>query len=131
MPIPILFWIGAGLISAATAAAGYSFGSSSAEERYNELMEKCAKQARLLEAQDKKINTIMRSLEEIQRSRNAFQKFVWFVFKTDPKLYRAYSELQASVEGRNSIVADVEVTVSDLRKEFPDHPAVNALVGKI
>ena len=106
---------------------GYAFGSAAREQRFLALQEQISKQAKVIAEYESRIADLCRRLEAIRASRGVLQRFVWFVFKSDPKLYRAFAELERTEGERAQARERFETTVTTLQEEFPDHPTVRGL----
>lgn len=114
------------LFFAGGAAGGYSFGSAGKAERFAELEKRILELSKLIAEQEKIIRNLVKDLEEIRSSRSMFTRFIWFVFKSDPKLYEKFSKLEEELKNRSSATTEQEKTIDQLMKEFPDHPLAKA-----
>lgn len=110
--------------SLAGAAAGYAFGSSAEEERYRSLMLKFKNQASIIQAQEREIKSLIKKIDDIQKCRNIFQRFIWFVFQRDPILYKAFSDLERQLKEKDKSTNDQLAVWSQIATEFPAHPFV-------
>ena len=106
---------------------GYAFGSAADEERFNALQAQIAKQAKALAEYEKQIEQLCREIEVLRESRGTFRRFMWFVFKSDPKLYELFAELERQERSRREARAGLVVAFSTMRQEFPEHPAAKAV----
>jgi hypothetical protein len=107
--------------------AGYAFGSARKEARFKQLQEQIAKQAQILAALERRLESLCNQVQTLQESRGIFRRFMWFVFKSDPKLFEAFLDLQQTERQRAGVHDVLATVVTTLRGEYPDHPGVKTL----
>src|SRR4051812_1476028 len=79
---------------------GYLFGSAAKEARFKILQDQIAAQAKVIAEYERRLDELLHELEEIREHRSLIARFMWFVFKSDPKLYQAFAKMEAEEAAR-------------------------------
>lgn len=109
----------AGLSALAGGGGGYIFGTSVKEERFNSLQSEISRLTNIIAEQSITIEKLILELEEIRKTRNLFQRFLWFVFKSDPKLLDAFARLEKAQREKQQASREIKSVFETLRSEFP------------
>lgn len=106
---------------------GWAFGESSADAALMELEKRLLQQAKVIEAQQQNIDRLLFEVNLLREKMNLFHRFVWYVFRHNPELSKAFSEIEKSnlviSQTFHTMVQDVDTFASN----HPNHRGVDAL----